>query len=80
MKEAKWQVVVHIPKDKGGYCGIGLMEVMWKLVMEVLNRWLTASIAYHDFLHGFWSGCGTGTVTLEEKLLKKLAALREEVL
>ena len=27
-----------------------------------------------------WMGCGTGTATLEAKLLQKLAALREEVL
>ena len=34
-------------------------------------------ITFHDFLHGFWSGCGTGTATLEAKLLRKLAAFRE---
>ena len=37
-------------------------------------------ITYHDALHGFRAGCGTGTATLEAKLLQKLAALREEVL
>ena len=35
---------------------------------------------YHDFLHGFWSGRGTGTATLKAKLLQKLADFREEVL
>ena len=45
-----------------------------------LNRRLTASITYHDFLHGFRAGCGTGTATLEAKLLQQLAALSEEVL
>ena len=45
-----------------------------------LNRWLTASIPYQKFLHGFWSGRSTGTATLEEKLLYQLAALMEEVL
>ena len=34
----------------------------------------------HDFLHIFRAGCGTGTATLEAKLLQQLAALREEVL
>ena len=42
----------------------------------ILNRRLTASITYHDFR----AGCGTGTATLEAKLLQQLAALREEVL
>ena len=56
------------------------MEVMCKVVAEILHRRLTASITYHDFLHGFRAGCGTGTATLEAKLLQQLAALREEVL
>ena len=56
------------------------MEVMWKLVAAILNIRLTASITFHDLLHGFWAGCGTGTATLEAKLLQQLAVLREEVL
>ena len=60
--------------------GIGLVEVMWKEVAEILNRWLKASITFHNFLHGFRAGLGTGTATLEDKLLQQLSALREEVL
>ena len=56
------------------------MELMWKVVAAILNRCFTSSIAYHDALHGFRSGRGTGTATLEAKLLQQLAALREEVL
>ena len=53
---------------------------MRKVVAAILNRQLTASIIYHDFLHGFWAGHGTGTANLEAKLLQQLAALRGEVL
>ena len=53
---------------------------MWKVVAAILNRRLAASITFHDFLRGFWAGRGTGTATLEAKLLQQLAALREEVL
>ena len=53
---------------------------MWKVVVAILNRRLTASITFHDFLHGFRAGRGTGTATLEVKLLHQLAALWEEVL
>ena len=53
---------------------------MWKVVSAILNRRLTASITFHDFLHGFQSGRETGTSTLEAKLLQQLVALREEVL
>ena len=47
---------------------------------EILNCLLTASITFHNFIHIFRAGRGTGTATLEGRLLKKLAALREELL
>ena len=72
--------MVLIPKGGKDYCDIGLVEVMWKVVAEILNRRLTATIPYHGFLYGFRAGCGTGTVTLEAKLIKQLAVFREEVL
>ena len=53
---------------------------MWKVVAAILHRRLTTAITYHDFLHGVWTGHGTGTATLEAKLLQQLAAIREEVL
>ena len=39
-------------------------------VTSLLNRRLTEAIKYHDVLHGFWAGRGTGTAALEAKLLQ----------
>ena len=79
-EEETWQAVFLIPKGKKDYRGIGLVEVMWKVVAAILNRRFTASITYHDALNGFRAGRGTGTATLEAKLLHQLADLREGVL
>ena len=51
---------------KGGkyYCDIGLVEVMCKVVVDILNRCLAYSITFDDFLHGFRAGRVTGTATL----------------
>ena len=68
--------MLMIPKGRQEYRGIGLVEVMWKVVAAILHLRLVASITYHDFLHGFWAGCSTGTATLEAKLLQQLTALR----
>ena len=76
VEEATWQAVVLISKGGEYYCGIGLLEVMWKVVAAILNLWLKVSITYHNFLHGFRAGRGTGTATLEAKLLWQIAALR----
>ena len=72
--------MVLIPKGKQEYQGIGLVEVMWKVMAEILNCRLTSSITYHNFLHVFREGRGTGTATLKAKLLQQFADLRGEVL
>ena len=56
------------------------MEVTWKLMTLILHRRLTTGLQLHDALHGFREGRGTGTATLEAKLLQNLAAMRKEVL
>ena len=46
----------------------------------ILNCRLISFITFHDVLHGFREGRGTGTATLEAKLLQQLTAMRKEVL
>ena len=70
--------MVLVPLGKNDYCGIGLVEMMWKLVAAILNRLLKASIFFNNFLYRFRAGRGTGTTTLKAKLLQKLEALSEE--
>ena len=79
-EESMWQAVVLIPKGKGEYRGIGLVEVMWKVVTAILNRRITASITYHEILYGFRASCSTVTATIKAKLIQQLVAMREEVL
>ena len=79
-KECTWKTVVLIPKGKGDFQGIGIVEVLWKAVASLLNRRLTAEIYFHDTLHRFWAERGTGTATLNAKLLLQLTAMREAVL
>ena len=80
VEEAEWQAVVLILKERGDYNRIGLVEAIWKAAEVILNCRFTVTITYHDFLNIFRAGRGTGTATLEVKLLQKVAALREAVL
>ena len=57
-----------------------MVEVTWKVMAVILHRRLTAGIKFHDALHGFREGRGTGTATLKAKLLQQLDAMREDVL
>ena len=63
-EEATWQAVVLIPKGGGNYCGRVLVGMVWKVVKVILNHRFTTSITYHNSIHGFWLGCGTGTAPL----------------
>ena len=48
--------------------------------MRILPGNFTTSITYHNYLHRFWTGRGTGPATFEVKLLQQVVALREAVL
>ena len=69
VEEVTWQAVLLIPEGGGGYQGIGLVEVVWKALTVILNFRFAVSIAYHDYLHGFWSFHVTGTASLDVKIL-----------
>ena len=75
-KECMWHTVVLIHKGKGGFQGIGLVEVLCKAVASLLNHCLVAVITYPDVIHSFWAVRGTGTAALEANLLQQLMAMR----
>ena len=54
--------------------------MLWKVVIVILNRRFADLISFHNALYGFGVGHGTGTASLEEKLIQQLASMREEVL
>ena len=65
-------IVVLIPKGTSGdYRGIGLLEVIWKLLERVLDARLS-EVELHDYLHGFRAKRGCGTGVMEAKLLQQL--------
>jgi hypothetical protein len=69
-----WSIVVLIPKGRGDYRGIGLLEPIWKVIERITDRRLDA-IELHDCLHGCRAHRGTGTGVIEAKLAQQLAYL-----
>ncbi len=67
-------MLVLIPKPEPGQVwGIGLLELLWKLISVEVNQCLMTAIKFHDELHGFLPGRGTGTACLGAKLEAQLA-------
>jgi hypothetical protein len=71
--------VVLLPKGGGDYRGIGLLEPFWKVIEIIMDGRLEV-INFHDCLHGFLKGRGTGTATVEAKLAQQLAYIEQEPL
>ena len=79
-EEASWEAVVLIPKGGVDYLSIDLVEVVWKVMLVILNRCLISSITFKYILHGFRAGCGTGAATIEAKVFLLLASMKKEVM
>ena len=49
---------------------------MWKTMTGILNFHLKLAIQFHNTLHGFCTIRGTGSASLEAKLLQKLTVMK----
>jgi len=79
-QELTWAYLVILPKADGGYRGIGLLEVVWKIISSIIQQRIKAKVRYHDIIHGFTSARGTGTAIIELKLCQELASIAQEPL
>ena len=70
MKEETCQALVLITKGVRDYYGIGLVEVVLKVVMDILNFRFIDPTTFYDTLHGLHASSGTGTASLEANLLQ----------
>ena len=51
--ECVWKMAVLLPKENIEFQGIGIVEVIWKSVLGVVNRWIGETVNFHDALHSF---------------------------
>ena len=72
-------VLVIIPKgDSGDVRGIGLLEVIHKLIPQIINLRMANSIQFLEEVHGFRRGRGTFTAIGETKLRLQMAVNNSE--
>jgi len=51
-QQMTWMVIVLLPKGGGDYCGIGLLEPLWKVVEVLMDKQFLV-IEFHQCLHSF---------------------------
>ena len=67
-------------KGIGEYRGIGLIEVMWKVISVIIDRHLANSIKFHDIQHCLWANIGMGATNFDSNILQKIPGLFQKVL
>ena len=70
------QMIVIILKGNGELRGVKLVKVIWNALSGVISWLIRAAVNFHDILHGFRDGQGTGTYPLEAKMIQKLTSMR----
>ena len=80
VKKCTGYMVVLILKGRWYLRGIGLVEVLWKMVKGILNWIFTTDIGFHDTLHGFMVGREVSTASIETKLLQNMTTTSEAFL
>ena len=63
-------MVVLLPKGNEDFQEIGLVEVLCKAMLGVIDCLIWVEITKNDLIHGFRASRGTGTTPLEVKLLQ----------
>ena len=63
--EMMWKILVLIPKGDTDNSGIGLLELLWKVVEAIIDTLLKAGIRLNEILHGLCSGREMDMVILE---------------
>ena len=79
-KKATCKDVVLLPKYSGYFCVVEVVEVIWKMVCIIFDNQLGKFIKLNNVIHSFRANRGTGTASLEAKILQHLTSMREEVL
>ena len=72
-----WNILVLIPKGNTDTWYIGILETIWKVMEAIIDNRLLASIQFHDALHGFRVGRGTGTATTKINISQELARVNQ---
>ena len=73
-----WTILLLIPKEDTDNRGIGLLELLWKVVEVIIDTRLRASFHLHSILHGFCVGRVIGTEILEMNLAQELASVDQD--
>ena len=78
--ELSWNILVLISKGNPETWGVGLLEVLWKVVETIIDTCIKMVVTFHGILHGFRASRDTGTATIELKIAQELESIDQDPL
>ena len=52
------KILILIPKGNEDTQGIGLLEVLWKVIEDIIDTLIKKEVMFHEALHRFCAGRG----------------------
>ena len=69
--------MVLISKGNAENRGIGLIEVLWKVVKDIIYTHTKTVVTFHDILNGLHASRGTGIAIMELNMAQEIASINQ---
>ena len=73
-------ILVLLPKINADTQGIGLLELLWKVVEAIIDTRNTAAVTLQDVLNGFRSCRGIGVAIMDLRMPQDLVSINQDPL
>ena len=51
LADPSWNILVLLPEGNMGTSGIGMLEVLWKVVEEIIDTQINMVVTFHNILN-----------------------------
>ena len=75
LTELTWTLLVLLPKVKANTEGIGLLEVLWKVIKNIIDTQVNTDVQFYEVLIGFCAFQLMGTAIMELNMYHELAII-----
>ena len=80
LTDLSWAISVLLTKCNVDTRGIGMLEVLWKVVEAIIDTRIKMVVKFHDVLNIFCASRGTGMAIMELKMAQELVSINQDPL
>ena len=73
--DLRWKILVLIPKVNVDTWGVSFLEVLCKVVEDIIGTRVKTTVKFHDILHGFRANRGIWVVIVDLTMAQDMASI-----